>query len=429
MGHYDAIVVGAGPAGSTAAYTLAKKGKRTALLERGREPGEKNVYGGTIYSIPTRNIFPHFKEELPLERAVVKEEFWILEETSAVNFGFTGLRFHDPPYNKFTVRRSTLDPYLAQKAVEVGAFLHTETLATGIKKRGRQVVGVKINGEDSLEAPAVILAEGVQAALSRKMGLHPPHPPDEFTLYVKEVLGLKKEKIQERFQLNAGEGAIIGIMGYPLAKVMGRAAIWTEDEALILIVGAYLDDLVNNQVKPHDLLGMLKEHPLVKRLLEGSELLEYQGHMIPKGGSRAIPRLYHDGLLLAGDAATMISGRRGTDLAMMTGQLAAETLINAFAKGDLSSSTLALYKKKVDRTFFMQDIKAGRKKIAFKNKHPDSEHLLSVALNKVAHTFFETGMKTKKEKEKEIKDSLKELQPPLKSIGDMLAMARDWEAF
>lgn len=426
---YDVIVVGAGPAGSTAAYTLASKGKRTALLERGKTPGEKNVYGGTIYSIPTQSLFPHFKEEIPLENAVVKEEFWILEKDSYVNLGFTGLGFQRPPYNKFTVRRSHFDVYLAKKAVEKGAHLHTEALATHIKRRGRQIQEVMIQGGDSLEAPAIILAEGVQAYLAKKQRLHPPHPPEDFTLYVKEVLGLSKEKIQERFQLEEGEGAILGMMGHPLAEVLGRAALWTEKNTLSLIVGAHLDDLMKKKAKPQDLLRMLKKHPLVKRLLEETEVLEYQAHLIPKGGKRAIPKLFQDGLLVAGDAATMTSGRRGTDLAMMTGQLAAETLINAFSKGDLGSSSLSLYKKKVDGTFFMKDMKTGREKLAFKKKYPHSEHFLSVAVNEVAYKFFQSGMESKKEKEREILHSLKELQPPLKSIGDVLAMARNWEAY
>ena len=46
---YDVIIVGAGPAGSAAAYSLAKNGHHVLMLERGKEPGSKNVYGGRIY--------------------------------------------------------------------------------------------------------------------------------------------------------------------------------------------------------------------------------------------------------------------------------------------------------------------------------------------------------------------------------------------
>lgn len=426
---YDAIVVGAGPSGSTAAYTLAGKGKKTALLERGREPGEKTVYGGTVYSIPMERLHPNFFQEVAIERTVVKEEFWILEEDAAIQLGFTGLKFLAPPYNKCVIRRSNLDPYLAQKARDQGASLYTEALATKILKKKRKVVGVEINGEDEIEAEAVILSEGVQASLAKSQGFHPPHPLGDFSLYGKEVLGLDGEKIEDRFQLEPREGAIIGFIGYPLAEVLGRAALWTERDSLSLIVGAHLDVLIKKRIKIQDLLQRFKEHPLIKRLLRGALPIEYQGHMIPKGGYRAIPELFKDGLLVTGDAATMVSGRRGTDLAMFSGQLAAETLSNALFKGDVSAKELAYYKEKLYDTFFMQDIKADRKKVSFKTKYPESEHLLSVALNEVAYEFFRTGMKAKKEKEKTILNSLKDLQPPLKSLRDMMAMAKYWEAF
>ena len=47
---FDVIVVGAGPAGSACAYTLAKAGRNVLLLERGNSAGSKNVSGGRLYT-------------------------------------------------------------------------------------------------------------------------------------------------------------------------------------------------------------------------------------------------------------------------------------------------------------------------------------------------------------------------------------------
>ena len=66
-GSYDAIVVGAGPAGSMAAWRLASLGRRVVFFERGAYPGAKNLFGGMVYSLELRKHFPDFVEEAPLE--------------------------------------------------------------------------------------------------------------------------------------------------------------------------------------------------------------------------------------------------------------------------------------------------------------------------------------------------------------------------
>lgn len=103
---YDAVVVGAGSAGSSAALHMAENGLRVMLLERGEFPGSKNMFGGVIYTQTTAEIVPEFWREAPLERAVTRDNLWLLGQDSAVEIGFTGLRFAKAPYNKFTVRHA-----------------------------------------------------------------------------------------------------------------------------------------------------------------------------------------------------------------------------------------------------------------------------------------------------------------------------------
>jgi len=66
---FDVIVVGAGPAGNAAAYTLAKAGLSVLQLERGEYPGAKNVQGAILYSRRPGKNHPRFSRDLPARTA------------------------------------------------------------------------------------------------------------------------------------------------------------------------------------------------------------------------------------------------------------------------------------------------------------------------------------------------------------------------
>jgi len=99
----------------------------------------------------------------------------------------------------------------------------------------------------------------------------------------------------------------------------------------------------------------------VRKLVKGAVPLEYSAHLIPEGGYKAMPRLYGDGLMLAGDAAGLCYTNginlEGINLAMTSGVLAAETAIAAIEAGDYSARFLSLYKKKLDASFVIKDMK------------------------------------------------------------------------
>ncbi|HEY8952645.1 MAG TPA: FAD-dependent oxidoreductase, partial [Candidatus Dormibacteraeota bacterium] len=69
---FDAVVVGAGPAGTAAAITMAKAGLQVALLERGAKPGSKNVMGGILYNHYLEEIVGDSWKEAPLERPIIE---------------------------------------------------------------------------------------------------------------------------------------------------------------------------------------------------------------------------------------------------------------------------------------------------------------------------------------------------------------------
>src|SRR3989338_10017858 len=94
---FDAIVVGAGPAGISAAYVMAKQGMDIAVIERGEYPGSKNLFGGILFTTILNELIPNFWEEAPVERNVLSRKFSVLTEDSEVSFELKSQRFNKQP--------------------------------------------------------------------------------------------------------------------------------------------------------------------------------------------------------------------------------------------------------------------------------------------------------------------------------------------
>lgn len=437
MGHdrYDVIIVGAGPAGSTAAKICADNNLSVALIEKGKFPGSKNMFGGSIFRPSLEEIIPDYLETAPLERKVIREVLYFMETDSVVEMGFTSFKFAQPPYNTFTIIRSRFDRWLAGIAEKAGAHLMNSTLVEDLLYEqsgplaGKKVVGVILEDGQKIYSDIVILAEGAMADLTRKAGLRKKNSTDLFTLYVKELIALPEEVINARFNLEKDEGMNIGMVGYPTAGAIGKGGIWVNKDTISIIVGAYLNQLIKNGLNPYQLLCRLKEHPSIKRLIEGGITVQYMSKIIPKGGYDNIPELFDDGVLVAGDAGMLVSGRHGTDAAMLSGKYAAETAVQAKARGDFSKKALSAYEGKINNSFFYQNLKINRKAADYYKKYPDTDYLISKTLNEITFEFFKEDNKTQEEKLQMMFEKLRHIQPLTKSVKDFYNAALNWRFY
>ncbi|MDW7675485.1 MAG: FAD-dependent oxidoreductase, partial [Bacillota bacterium] len=338
MDKFDVIVVGAGPAGIAAAYTAAKAGLKVIIFERGDHPGAKNVMGGVIYRQPTEELIPKFWEKgAPLERHLIEQRAWLLDKDSAVTLGYKCSLFGKEPYNNFTVLRAKFDHWFAKQAVEAGALLINETVVEELIYEGEKVIGVKTGrNQGEVLGNVVILAEGVNSLIAQKSGMQKHIPSEQLAVAVKEIIALPKGTIEDRFNVDDGEGATIELYGDATKGMMGTGFIYTNKDSLSIGVGAIMSQMLKNKIAPYELLDYFKNHPMVKRLLHGGEVKEYLAHMIPEGGYEAMPKLYRHGLMIVGDAAMLVNGihREGSNLAMISGKIAAETAIRAKERGD-----------------------------------------------------------------------------------------------
>ncbi|MEM3538791.1 MAG: FAD-binding protein [Nitrososphaerales archaeon] len=356
---FDAIVVGAGPAGTTAALVMAKAGLNVALLERGDYPGAKNMYGGAIYRWPLELIVPNFAEKAPIERRIVDHRFMILSKNSGLTFSFKNLYFANPPYNAFTTLRAKFDRWYARLAEEAGALLVTSVSVTDLIWNGKKVVGVMAGKgpENELYSNIVIVADGANSKLAIQAGLRQPLSPREVALGVKEILELDSKLIESRFNLSEGEGVAIQVLGLTHG-MMGGGFIYTNQNSLSIGLVILLEHLIKSKIKPYELLEEFKSHPLIAPLIEGGEPKEYSAHLVPEVGYYGIPKLYTDGLMIVGDAASLTSSihQEGVNMAIESGICAAKAAIKAKKLEDYSSKTLSYYENLLKSSYTIREL-------------------------------------------------------------------------
>ncbi|KDB53762.1 electron-transferring-flavoprotein dehydrogenase [Sphaerotilus natans subsp. natans DSM 6575] len=427
---FDAIVVGAGPSGNAATYTLAKAGLKVLQIERGEYPGSKNVQGAILYSDALERIIPDFREDAPLERHIIEQRMWLLDDKSFVGTHFRSEDYNKPPYNRYTIIRAQFDKWFSSKVREAGALLICETTVEQLLMDGERVVGVRCDrlGGDVF-ADVVILADGVNSTLARKAGFHPEIQAKDVALAVKEILFMPEEVIQARFNIGEEEGVVIEMMGSVTEGMVGTGFLYTNKDSLTIGVGCMLSDFKTNpnRTTPYALLEKLKKHPSIAPLIEGGEMKEYCAHLIPEGGFHAVPKIFGHGWMIVGDSGGFVNAahREGSNLAMTTGRLAAETVIAARAAGkDMDAKTLSAYKAALDDSFVMKDLKKYRDLPEVLHNSPHFFSTYPGLVNRAAQTMFTVDGVDKKTKEREVLGSFKAARKLTGLVGDAVKLWR-----
>lgn len=372
---FDVIIVGAGPAGTSAAYRLAQQRVKVLVIERGMAPGAKNMMGGRIYTHSLEQLIPDFRERAPLERQVVKERISIASGKEMTTIEYTG---SDIPQDEesYVVLRATFDAWLAEEAEQQGALIIsnvqvTELITEGEGKRKR-VTGVRCD-DDEVYAKMVIIAEGANTVLLEQAGLMEATDLRTMAVGVKEVYKLKKEDIDNRLMLTGNQGMAWLTLGDMTDGLLGGGFIYTNKDSVSVGMVVGLEDIGSAKHSIDDMLGAFTSHPSIAPLLKNGQLKEHSAHLVPEGGYESMPKLGGLGYLIIGDAARMCMNLgytiRGMDLAIQSGICAAEA-INIGLRDENMDKVPKMYEKQVKHCWLGKDLKRYRKMPKFLATHP-----------------------------------------------------------
>lgn len=426
---FDAIVVGAGPAGNAAALVMARAGLNVLLLERGEYPGSKNVMGGILYSNALEQLIPDFRDSAPLERHIVEQRVWMLTDKAHVGGDFRSADFDVEKPDRYSILRAQFDRWFASKAREAGALLICDTVVKELLRdeKGR-VIGVRTDREGGdIFADVVVLSDGVNSTLSRQAGFRRELDGAHTALVVKEMHFLPADVIQNRFNLGEKNGTAIELVGTLTRGKIGMGFLYTNKESISIGIGCMVSDFKEGGLTPYGLLEELKAHPSIRPLLAGSELKEYAAHLIPEGGYNAIPKIYGEGWVSVGDSAGFVNSihREGSNLAMTSGRIAAETIIALKKDGKpLTEANLAAYKSALESSFVLKDLKKYQGMPGFLEGHRHMFTLYPELLAKAATTMLKVDGVDKKTKEKEVISAFRQSRGLFGLLGDAIKFAR-----
>ena len=404
------MIVGAGPAGLACALHLANLIKKhnasgakpelsaenIYVLEKGREVGAHQLSGAIMDPRGLADLVPDFEKTAPLDTPVTDDAAFFFTEKSAWRFPIT-----PPPFKNrgnYVVSLSKLTKWLGGLVEESGVNLFTQFAGASLIFEGQGIAGVITddkgvdkNGKPKdnftagyeLRAKITVLAEGARGSLTKQLvsrlkldNLN----PQVYSIGVKELWEVQPGRVQPGF--------VAHTLGWPVPfEMYGGGWIYGMQNnrvSLGLVVGLeYHDSLFD----PHEAFQKFKTHPFVRKMLEGGKLVRYGAKAIPAGGWYAIPRTFFDGGLIIGDSASFLDSQKlkGIHMAIKSGMLAAETILEALVKGDAAADTLAEFPRKVERSFIKKQLWSVR------NFHQGFQHGMLAGLFNAGLQQFSGG--------------------------------------
>ncbi len=347
---FDIVVVGAGPAGLSAAIRLKQLAPDASVVvvEKGSEVGAHILSGAVIDPIGLDSLIPEWrKEDTPIKTQVTSDRFYVLGASGALRLPV----FLMPPlmsnHGNYIVSLGEVCRYLARKAEALGVEIYPGFAASEVLFENDVVVGVATGdmgiGKDGrhkagfargmeLRGKYTLLAEGARGSLSKvlieRYALGQGREPQKFGIGLKELWQVAPEKHQR--------GLVQHTLGWPLTNSTGGGSfLYHFDDNLVAVGFVVHLNYRNPYLSPFDEFQRFKTHPLIRNTFDGGKRICYGARAITEGGYQSVPKLVFPGGALVGCAAGFVNVPRikGSHNAMLSGMLAAEHAAAALKQG------------------------------------------------------------------------------------------------